>query len=112
MTPIVSAGPCSAGGLFAFPTSPDLAHIEGTYEISAENASEEFQFRSKHLVCRTTERRCTTAEGLDQKPIVIRKTVWVGLFVIDRDFLRRDTDRMEPASQGLVEPGMLAILHT
>ena len=112
MPPMVSAEPCSFGILFAFPTSPDSAHVEWTYEISTENVSEEFQFGSKHLVCRATECHCTTAERLAQKPIVIWKTVWVGLFVINCDFLWRDTYRMSPASQRLVEPRMLAVLHT
>src|SRR4051794_5544150 len=112
MPPKVSAGPCSFGVLFVFPTSPDSAQVERTYKVSTENASEEFQFGSKHLASRATERRCTATERLDQKPIVIRKSVWVGLFVIDCDFLRRDTDRMKPASQRLVEPRMLAVLHT
>src|SRR4051812_35473649 len=66
-----SAGPYFFGVLFPVPTSPDLAHVEWTYKISTENAPEEFQFGSEHLVCRTAERRCTTAERLAQKTIVI-----------------------------------------
>src|SRR5690349_19276900 len=95
MPPKVSAGPRSFGVLFVFPTSPDSAQVERAYKISTENAPEEFQFGSKHLVGRAAERRCTATERLDQKPVVIGKTVWIGLFVINRDFLWRNTDGMK-----------------
>src|SRR4051812_48274699 len=109
---IGSAEPCFFEACLAFPAPLVLTYAEWAYQISTENASEKLQFGSKHLVCRAAERHRATTERLDQKTVVIWKTVRVGLFVIHCDFLWRDTDRMEPASQRLVEPGMLAVLHT
>src|SRR4051794_25450340 len=97
---IDSAGPCFLAR-FAFSVSPDSADTKWTYKISTENAPKEFQLGSEHLICRAAERRCTTTERLNQKPIVIWKTVWVSVFVINRNFFWRDTDRMKPASQRL-----------
>jgi len=87
-------------------------HAEWARKISTENASEEFQLGSEHLVCRAAERHRTTTERSAQITIVIWKAVWIGLFVINRDSVWRDIDWMKPANQRLVEPRMLAVLHT